>query len=567
MSELLGNGRGTDVRAAELERLRLALSASGDVVYDWDMLSDAIVWSAGAAELFGLSEPDEIAHPRGLEERIGVADLPARARALFRHIGGEGTYDCAYRLRRGDGTFAWVQDRGIVVTSREGRAVRMVGSLRHIPGPVAGPSSLPDTSAFDPLTGHLNRARLRAALDHALAINARFATPSVCLSVGIDGLPDIVERHGSEVADQMIVGLGQILEGCLRGCDAIGRTGPDRYGVVLGGCVEAMMAMGATKVLEAVEGTAVQTAAGAMRLSVSVGGVAVPSVACTGREALSRSEEALTGARRAGGGRFVACRLSRAQRRVRRADRRVADRVLAALRERRLRLAFQPIIEPDTGETMLHECLLRMVDERGAVVDAASFMPSVERLGLTSKIDRRALELVVAALRGEPGIRLALNISGLTVGDAAWCRAFIALLRGNREVAARLTIEITETAMLDNIAETIRFISGLRELGCKVALDDFGAGHTSLEQLEVLPIDVVKIDGSFVRGLGSNPGNRAFVRTVMDLTSSFGLITVAECVETAEDAEALRRHGIDYLQGHYFGRPVAERPRDRSKPD
>ena len=124
------------MRAAELERLRLALSASGDVVYDWDMLSDAIVWSAGAAELFGLSEPDEIAHPRGLEERIGVADLPARARALFRHIGGEGTYDCAYRLRRGDGTFAWVQDRGIVVTSREGRAVRMVGSLRHIPGPV-----------------------------------------------------------------------------------------------------------------------------------------------------------------------------------------------------------------------------------------------------------------------------------------------------------------------------------------------------------------------------------------------------------------------------------------------
>ena len=567
MSESLENGRGTDARAAELERLRLALSASGDAVYDWDMLGDSIAWSASAADLFGLSDLDEIADPRGLERRIGIADLPARARALFRHIGGGGTYDCAYRLRRGDGTLAWVQDRGIVVASREGRAVRMVGSLRQIPGPVAGTSGLPDTGAFDALTGHLNRARLRAALDQALAISARFATPSVCLSVGIDGLPDIVERHGREVADQMIVGLGQILEGCLRGCDAIGRTGPDRYGVALGGCVESMMATGAAKVLEAVEGTPIETAAGAMRLGVSVGGVAVPSVACTGHEALSRSEEALAGARRAGGGRFVACRLSRAQRRVRRADQRVADRVLAALRERRLRLAFQPIVEPETGETMLHECLLRMVDERGRVLDAASFMPAVERLGLTSKVDRRAVELVVAALREEPGIRLALNISGLTVGDAAWRRSFIALLRGNREVAARLTIEITETAMLEDVAESIRFISGLRELGCQVALDDFGAGHTSLEQLEVLPIDVVKIDGSFVRELRNNPDNHAFVRTVMDLTSSFGLITIAECIETAEDAAALRRHGVDYLQGHYFGRPVTERPRSPSEPD
>ena len=336
------------------------------------------------------------------------------------------------------------------------------------------------------------------------------------MSVGIDGLPEITERHGREVADEMIVGLGRILEECFRGCDAIGRTGPDRYAIVLGGCVDAMMATAAAKVLEAVGCTPIETAAGTLCLAVSVGGVGMPSVACTGHDALSRSEEALAGARRAGGGRFVACRLSRAQRRVRRADQRTAERVLAALRERRLRLAFQPIVEPDTGETMLHECLLRMVDDHGTVIDAASFMPAVERLGLTSRVDRRALELVVAALREEPGIRLALNISGLTVGDAAWCRAFIALLRGNREVAARLMIEITETAMLDDVAESIRFVSGLRELGCQVALDDFGAGHTSLAQLEALPVDVVKIDGSFVRALRGDPGNHDFVRTVMD---------------------------------------------------
>ena len=567
MVELTENGRATGARGAELECLRLALSASGDAVYDWDMVGDEIVWSNGAIALFGVSEAAEIADPRDLEGRIDVADLATRARALFCHIGGRGTYDCAYRLRRGDGTLIWVQDRGIVVASRDGRAVRMVGSLRQILGLAVGEAGVPEPSAFDALSGHLNRARLRAALEQALAVNARFATPCVCLSVGIDGLGDIVERHRRDVADEMIVGLGRILDGCLRGCDAIGRTGNDRYGVVLEGCAEAMMAGAAAKVLAAVERTPLDTAAGPMRLAVSVGGVGIPSVACTGHEALIRSEEALAGAKRAGGGRFVACRLSRAQRRVRRADQRVAARVLAALRERRLRLAFQPIVEPDTGETMLHECLLRMIDGRGRLVDAASFMPAVERLGLTSKVDRRALELVVAALREEPGIRLALNISGLTVGDPAWRRAFIALLRGNPDVAARLTIEITETAMLDDIAESIRFVSGLRELGCKVALDDFGAGYTSLAQLEALPVDVVKIDGSLVRALRTDPGNHDFVRTVMDLTSSFGLITVAECIETAEDAAALRRHGVDYLQGHYIGRPTTELPRRSAEPD
>ncbi len=567
MGELTENGRGSDARGAELERLRLALSASGDAVYDWDMVGDEIVWSDGALELFGLSDIAEIADPRGLERRIGAAHLPARARALFRHVGGQGTYDCAYQFQRGDGTLIWVQDRGVVVASREGRAVRMVGSVRRIPAPEPSKPNLPDDGAFDALSGHLNRVRLRAALDQALAVNARFATPCVCLSVGIDGLDDTIERHGREVADETIVGIGRILEGCLRGCDAIGRSGHDRYGIVLGGCAEAMMAAAAAKVLDAVEHTPVETTAGPMRLAVSVGGVGMPSVACTGHEALNRSEEALAGAKRAGGGRFVTCRLSRAQRRVRRADQRVADRVLAALRERRLRLAFQPIVEPDTGETMLHECLLRMVDERGQVIDAASFMPAVERLGLTSKVDRRALELVVAALREEPGIQLALNISGLTVGDAAWRRAFIALLRGNREVAARLTIEITETAMLDDIGESIRFVSGLRALGCRVALDDFGAGHTSFAQLEALPIDVVKIDGSLVRALRADPGNHAFVRTVMDLTSSFGLITIAECIETAEDAATLKRHGVDYLQGHYLGRPTTERPHLPTEPE
>ena len=169
-SEFLENGRGSGARGAELERLRLALLASGDAVYDWDTVSDEIVWSEGAVELFGLGDlgvPDlgAISDPRGFERRIAVADLPARARALFGHVGGQRTYDYAYRLKRADGTLTWVQDRGMAVASREGRIARMVGSLHRIPQPAAVRSGLTDVGAFDSLTGHVNRARLGAALD------------------------------------------------------------------------------------------------------------------------------------------------------------------------------------------------------------------------------------------------------------------------------------------------------------------------------------------------------------------------------------------------------------------
>ena len=237
----------------------------------------------------------------------------------------------------------------------------------------------------------------------------------------------------------------------------------------------------------------------------------------------------------------------------------VGAAVEAALRQDRLLFAFQPVVCAATGKVDYFECLLRMRDEEGGIVSGGEFVTVVEELGWIGLIDRYVLEKTVQALAADSEVRLGFNISGMTAGDRSWLRSLTSLLRHRRDIARRLVVEITETAALGDIAESARFVDTLRRAGCRVALDDFGAGHTSLRHLQILPVDIVKIDGSLVGNLTSRPQTRIFLRHLLGLINGFGLTTVAECVENAEDAALLRAEGIAYLQGYHFGRPTIGR--------
>ena len=237
----------------------------------------------------------------------------------------------------------------------------------------------------------------------------------------------------------------------------------------------------------------------------------------------------------------------------------VGAAVEAALREDRLFFAFQPVVCATTGTVDYFECLLRMREAEGGVVSGGEFITIIEELGWIGLIDRYVLNKTVQDLAADPAVRLGLNISGMTACDRAWLRSLTSLLRHRGDIAHRLVIEITETAALVDIAESARFVGTLRDTGCRVALDDFGAGHTSLRHLQILPVDIVKIDGSLVRNLRNRPQSRIFLRRLLGLINSLGLTTVAECVETAEDAALLRAEGIAYLQGYHFGQPTVGR--------
>jgi diguanylate cyclase (GGDEF)-like protein len=377
--------------------------------------------------------------------------------------------------------------------------------------------------------------------------------------VNIDNLGMLNEAYGYDVADEVIVSIARRVGSAAGPDDHLARLGGNQFGLLMEDDGGRRMEAAAHRILEQVRASVIETLAGPLAVSVSVGGVDLPGSARNFDAALARAEEALEQAKRGGRDRFVAFRHSPERVALRRRTLATGDRVLAALKDRRLKLAVQPIVEARNGEVVMYECLLRMLDDSGEAIPAASFMPVVEKLGLIRQVDRRSLELAIDELEANDEIKLAVNVSGMTATDPSARANLLALVKDHARVAPRLVFEITETVAMGDIHESAQFAKSFRDLGCGVALDDFGAGYTSFRHLKQLAIDIVKIDGQFVKDVATSADNQLFVRTLMSLARGFGLKAVAECVETVADAEELERYDVDYLQGYLFGRPSLER--------
>ncbi len=546
--------------STELERLRAAITASGDVVYDWDLPTDEFSWLGRVADAFQISGLDQISSGELFHQRIHPEDLSKRLDQISALYQGSSEFECEFRIRDANGEQHWFHDRGVAEMGADGMPIRLRGTMRAISHRKDEQERTQYLANYDELTGHFNQTRLREALDHALYYGSRYKVVGAYLVIGIDNINMVNQAFGYEVADAVIVALGHRLDRCLRACDVIGRLGGDRFGVVLSNGPGSELPIAADKILEVARNTEVDTPAGPIHVTVSIGAAGFPDTAMTASDAMTKADIALQNAKRAGRNTWSAYCYSEEQREGHRKNMVIAEQVKQALRDDRLVLSYQPIVSSDTHAPVVHECLLRMIQPDGEVIAAGMFMPVVEELGLIRLIDRRVFDLAIKVMAENSEARLAVNVSGLTTSDKQWLRHVVGMLRNERGIAERLIVEITETAGLEDVEECARFVSTLRQLGCKVALDDFGAGYTSFRHLKILSVDMVKIDGSFVQDLVQNPANMIFIRSLLDLARNFNLETVAECVETMEQAQMLKEEGVELLQGWAFGKPELELP-------
>ncbi len=534
-----------------------ALMAAGDISYDWNVTSDQMTFYGDSEALIG---SERVTNGSTYQSHVNAEDQPRRLEALARHVAAGGHFDCEYRLRRPDGSICWVHDRGKTETGHDGAAHRMTGTLRIITDRKTAEETQRDLAVYDALTGHYNQSRLRESLEHALSHAHRYASEGGYLVIGIDDMPDLAEPYNEAVRDRIFVSVGEKIEECVRTADVIGRLDEFRFGVVLSHCTKTGLAVVAGKIMEIVAASPVVTSAGSFPVSVSVGGVLFPSDAATTTVAMFCGIRALDDAVRRGPGTFVAHCLESVKP-VSGDDREnIGESLLRALREGRVAFAYQPVVRGEDREIAYYETLLRILDGENAPIPASVFVPVAETLGYSQRVDRYVLDLAVAELDQHPQLQLAMNISGLTVTDRAWLRRLKGAVGERPDIARRLIVEITETAELYDFEDSLRFVAAVRALGCRVSLDDFGVGYTNFRHLQTFPVDTVKIDGSYVRGVADNTENQEFIDTLLGMTSLYGIETVAECVESQADLDYLLARGVTYLQGWELGRPALSHP-------
>ncbi len=533
-------------------RLRLATQAAGCVAFDWDVAAGTIRWD-GATDILPLHLDNNHA-PSFLD---GVA--PERRDDLQSVLQSRGAASAPFLAEiemasaLGAVNFTMVGTR---IPDADGRTARLVGLMRDTTERFREVRRLTYLATRDELTGHLNRNALREELSQAIESAKAENRNCAFLVASIDRLAMINDSFGFDAGEEVIMGVGERLARTLRGSDIIGRTAGNKFGVLLKNCRENEISVVAARLRAAVRANGIETRAGLVAATCSVGAVWLPQAASTSQEAMLRAEQALDKARAKGRDGFAAYQLSPQRETARLRQMQIADEVVLALKENRLKLAYQPIVTARSRKVSHYECLLRMVKPDGSVMAAGQFVPAAEQMGIVHLVDRFALEATIAQLRAHKDITLAVNVSGTAASDPAWLQSFVDFVRAEKHVAPRLIVELTETAALHHFEENARFLSQLREMGVRVAIDDFGAGYTSFRNLQMLHVDTVKIDGSYVKDLSQSPENQVFVRTLVGLARSFDIKTVAEWVGSDDDAALLQNFGVDYFQGFHFGEPT-----------
>lgn len=235
--------------------------------------------------------------------------------------------------------------------------------------------------------------------------------------------------------------------------------------------------------------------------------------------------------------------------------------VEGALRDRRAMLAFQPVVQARMPRrAAFYEGLIRIMDPTGRIIPAGDFMGAVETMELGRKIDCLALEMGLNTLAAEPNIRLSINMSARSIGYPDWLATLERGLRQDPTIGERLILEITESSAIVMPDLVTVFMQDMQERGICFALDDFGAGYTAFRYLKDFYFDIIKIDGDFIRGISESPDNQILTQALVSIARHFDMFTVAECVETAEDARILIDMGVDCLQGYLFGAPDTKAP-------
>ena len=411
----------------------------------------------------------------------------------------------------------------------------------------------------DPLTNLLNRRRFHEELEGWLAQARRFGIKVVLLFLDLDNFKYINDSFGHQIGDKLLVTIADVFRARVRKTDILARLGGDEFAIILTHADVSIAESVANQIRESVQHhTSVEEKCPA-GITVSIGIAVFPEHGDTAEALLTCADLAMYKAKEEGRN---CVRIYTSEQKTHIELRLFWEkRIREALDRDNFVLFLQPIMDIRKNLIIGHEVLLRMRNEKGEMDLPSTFLPIAERFGLIHDIDRwvvrRAIHLIKKLKQDGKPAYLEVNISGKSFAD----KQLLPLIRNELAAAGIdtatliLVFEITETALIENMADAQNFISELKSIGCLFALDDFGIGFSSFNYVKQLPVDYLKIDGSFIINLSHDTTDQHLVKAMVEVARGLGKKTTAEFVGSEETLRLLREYGVDYAQGYHIGKP------------
>ncbi len=466
-----------------------------------------------------------------------------------------------FRMRHKDGHVVWV--RAVFTRGGEGGLCR--GILMDVSEQKEAENRIAYLADHDSLTGLYNRRRFQEELAHQIALAQRFGHDSALLFVDLDEFKYVNDTLGHRSGDEYLIRVARLLKGSLREVDVIGRLGGDEFAVILPNTPVEDAQRLAEQLIDILRANPYQAHGRTFPISASIGLVAFPSQGHRPEELLALADAAMYRAKEQGRGGVHRVTPEDTGLEPMHAKVHWEERIRHAIAHDRFTLQFQPVVRLADDQVMHYEVLLRMIAEDGGLIPPGAFINTAERFGLIEDIDLWVLERVIALQAERGACTLAVNVSGRHFGSTRVLEHITSAIRRHGADPRNLIFEITETAAVGNLDQAREFIEALHDIGARVALDDFGVGYASFQYLKHLPVDMVKIDGSFVRHLDRDPFDFRFIRAINDLARGLHMRTVAEFVESEQVRLLLKEMGVDMGQGYHLGRPAPLAPRLTSR--
>ncbi|MBT8767424.1 putative bifunctional diguanylate cyclase/phosphodiesterase [Metapseudomonas boanensis] len=535
-------------------RFARALRGANDGLWDWDLEHDRLYLSERWASMLGLTRDSLGEGSASWFGRVHTDDLPSLRQAVDAHLRGDTpSLHHEYRIRQRDGGYLWVLARGVA----EGG--RMAGSQTDISQRKATEQQLKHAARHDPLTGLANRLRLDELMQQALQRRQKpGAREAALLFIDLDRFKLINDSLGHATGDRVLVEVAQRLSRCLRPGDHLSRFGGDEFVVLLDdlACLEDAEQV-ARRMLESLhKPLPLEDRTLSVSASIGIAGLLGADQAV---DALQAADLALYRAKEAGKAQFARYSAELQETARQRLD--LHNALAQALARKEFELHYQPICRIDGERPVVTavEALLRWRQD-GQPVSPLQFIPALEESGEIIPVGEWVLREACRQTRcwqlaGQSSLSCSVNLSSRQLLQPGFASQLSGILRETGLDASSLVLEITESLLMQDGADTLACLRELSSLGVRLALDDFGTGYSSLGYLKRFPLHLLKVDRSFIGGAPHDPELRAICRAIIGLGRSLGLEVVAEGVEHPEHVDFLLNEDCRYAQGFWFSRP------------